>query len=95
MEKELVYVLKTGNEISPVFQIPHGLIDLATLVRSVGVGDEIALTPGDTIDANDLVTVDPDEPLESAGVQVAHRNTRSRDGPQYRTSWSRDGPTAA
>src|SRR5262249_9132130 len=32
MGKELVYVLKTGNEISPVFQTPHGLIDLATLV---------------------------------------------------------------
>jgi hypothetical protein len=57
--------------------------------------DETGLTPGDTIGTNDLVTVDPDESLQYFGVQVAHRNTRSRDGPQHRTSWSRDGPTVS
>jgi serine protein kinase len=70
-------------EFVEIFKPPAKL--LHPLLRAVEAGDEIGLT-------DDLVTVDP-EPLEYSGVQVAHLRKRSRDGPQYRTSWSRDGPT--
>jgi serine protein kinase len=69
-------------EFVEMFKAPIKM--LHPLLR-IEAGDEIGLT-------DELVTVDPDEPQEYSGVQVARRNTRSRDGPLHRTSWSRDGP---
>src|SRR6516165_10608162 len=40
MEKEPVYVLKAGNEISPVFESPLGLFDPVTLGPELALGRE-------------------------------------------------------